>query len=163
MSGRTGPRRLDRALVCFRIGDPNGEFPIYAADGAAQYPGRWHDVDTPVIYAGEHYSTAMLEVLENAGRQLPPNQHYIAVTVPKKTSYEIVTKDRLPGWDTLEPDVSRTFGTQWVKEARSAILLVPSYVARIERNAVINPAHPDAAGVETSAPELVWWDERLFK
>ena len=33
-------------------------------------------------------------------------------------------------------------------EARSAILLVPSYVARIERNVVINPAHVDAAGVD---------------
>ena len=51
---------------------------------------------------------------------------------------------------------------QWVKEARSAILLVPSYVARIERNVIINTAHAEAAGIETSLPEPVWWDERLF-
>ena len=45
---------------------------------------------------------------------------------------------------------------------RSAILLVPSYVARVERNVVINSAHADAAGIETSLAEPVWWDERLF-
>jgi RES domain-containing protein len=109
-----------------------------------------------VIYASEHYSTAMLEVLANGHGKTPPNQHYIMITVPRGTSYEIVTKDRLSGWDTLDPEASRAFGARWVTERRSAILLVPSYVARIERNVVINPAHADAAGIETSLPEPVW-------
>jgi RES domain-containing protein len=105
----------------------------------------------------------MLETLANSHGLLPPNQHYIAITIPKGTSYEVVSKDHLPGWDTLVPKVSRVFGAQWVKEARSALLLVPSYVARIERNIVINPTHAEAAGIETSLPEPVWWDERLFR
>ncbi|MEA2937490.1 MAG: hypothetical protein QOC56_994 [Alphaproteobacteria bacterium] len=104
----------------------------------------------------------MLELLANALGKLPPNQHYISITVPKGTTFEVVTKDHLPGWDTLGPNVSREFGAQWAREERSAILLVPSYVARIERNVVINPAHADSAGIETSLPEPVWWDERLF-
>ena len=37
-------------------------------------------------------------------------------------------------------------------ERRSAILIVPSYVARIERNIVINPAHVEAGDIETSLP-----------
>jgi RES domain-containing protein len=156
-------QRLDRTLVCYRIGDPEGEFPIYSAGGSSRFAGRWHEVGTPVIYASEHYSTAMLEILANAGDGLPPNQHYVAITIPKDTSFEVVTKDSLPGWDTPHPTVSREFGTRWVREGRSAILLVPSYVARIERNVVINPAHPDARGIETSLPEPVWWDRRLFE
>jgi RES domain-containing protein len=156
------PRRLDRTLVCYRIGDPNSEFPIYSSAGAARYPGRWHIIETPVIYASEHYSTAMLEMLSNSN-ELPPNQDFITITVPRETSFEVVTKDTLPGWDALDPTVSRNFGAEWVRAARSAILLVPSYVARIERNVIINPAHPDATAIETSLPEPVWWDERLFR
>lgn len=156
------PQRLDRTLTCYRIGDPEGEFPIYDGRGAALYPGRWNESYTPLIYAAEHYSTAMLEKLAHGNGWLPPNQHFIAITVPKGTSYEVVTKDSLPGWDQPDKAISRAFGERWVQQLRSAILLVPSYVARIERNVVINPEHVDAAAIETSLAEPVWWDERLF-
>ena len=157
------PQRLDRALECFRIGDPAGEFPIYDARGGALFPGRWNSTDTPVVYAAETYSAAMLEKLASGNGRLPPNQHWIRITIPNGTSYEIVTKDHLPGWDTPEPSVSRAFGARWVQEARSAILLVPSFVARLERNVVINPRHLDAGSIATSLPEPVWWDARLFQ
>lgn len=104
----------------------------------------------------------MLEKLAQGNERIPPNQHYIAVTIPRGTSYEAVTKDHLPGWDTLEPSVSREYGSNWVKQRRSAVLLVPSYVARIERNVIINPAHEDAEAIEVGLPEPVWWDRRLF-
>jgi RES domain-containing protein len=163
VSARASPQRLDRTLICYRIGDPEGDFPIYDARGSALYPGRWNDTDTPVIYAGEHYSTAMLEKLAQGNRQLPPNQHYVAITIPSGTTYEAVTEDDLSGWDTAEPSASRAFGSAWVKEKRSAVLLVPNYVARIERNVIINPAHHDAGGIEVSLPRPVWWDRRLFR
>ena len=162
MNTGASPQRLDRTLVCYRIGDPNGDFPVYDARGSALYPGRWNDRDTPVIYAGEHYSTAMLEKLALGNKELPPNQHYIAITIPRGTTFETVTRDHLPGWDTPEPLASRTHGSLWVRQRRSAILLVPNYVARIERSVVINPAHEDAAAIEVSLPEPVWWDQRLF-
>ena len=105
----------------------------------------------------------MLEKLARGNGSLPPNQHFITITISKGTSYEIVSKDHLPGWDVLEPKISGEFGARWVSESRSAILLVPSYVARLERNIVINPAHPDSAGIETRLPEPVWWGERLSR
>jgi RES domain-containing protein len=162
VSPRASLQRLDRTLVCYRIGDPNGEFPVYDARGSALFPGRWNDTDTPVIYAGEHYSTAMLEKLAQGNKQLPPNQHYIAITIPRGTSYETVTRDHLPGWDAPEPLASRRHGTLWVRQRRSAILLVPNYVARIERSVVVNPAHDEAIAIEAALPEPVWWDRRLF-
>lgn len=157
------PQQLDRTLTCYRIGDPDGEFPIYDARGSALYPGRWNTADTPVIYTGEQYSTAMLEKLVSGNGRVPPNQHFIEITVPAGLTYEVVTKDSLSGWDTPDPSVSRTFGARWVREQRSAILIVPSYVARIERNVIINPAHDAAQRIEFSLAEPVWWDQRLFE
>jgi RES domain-containing protein len=163
VSERASPQRLGRTFVCYRIGAPGGEFPIYDARGSVMYPGRWNDAETSVIYASQYYSTAMLEKLAHGNGRLPPNQHYVEMTVPKGTSFEVVTKDHLPSWDTLEPSVSREFGSTWVKQRRSAILLVPSYVARIERNVVIDPAHNDSKGIEVGSPDPVWWDRRLFE
>lgn len=163
MSESHPPQILDRTLVCYRIGDPAGTFPIDSARGSQIAPGRWNDAGTPAIYASERYSTAMLEKLAHGNGALPPNQHFIVITIPKGTTFEIVTKDRLPGWDALEPTTSRQFGARWIAERRSAVLLVPSFVARLERNVIVNPAHPDAAGIDRSLPEPVWWDERLFR
>lgn len=156
------PQTLDRIITCYRLGDPAGQHRIFDDMGAALYPGRWHDTDHPVLYAAEHYSTAMLETLSHASGIMPPNQHFIAITLPHGLSYEMVTKDHLPGWDSDPPLVSRDFGARWAREKRSVLLFVPSYVARVERNVLINLRHPEAGGIAASLPEPVWWDSRLF-
>lgn len=73
--------QTDRVLTCFRIGDPTGVCPIYDTEGARLFPGRWNTETSPIIYASEHYSTAMLEKLVHANSLLPPNQHYIRITI----------------------------------------------------------------------------------
>jgi RES domain-containing protein len=104
----------------------------------------------------------MLEKLVQANPRLPPNQHYIEITLPCGLSYEVLTKDQLPGWAAKEPSVAQDFGAAWVREKRSAILLVPSIVARIEQNVLINPAHAEFSDITPSLAYPVWWDERLF-
>lgn len=156
-------QRLDRTLIAYRIGDPDGNYPIFDAAGSRLYPGRWNDADTPVIYASEHYSTAMLEKLVHGSGLMPPNQHYVEITLPRGVSFEMVTSDILPGWDDEEPAMAREFGARWVSERRSLVLLVPSYVARLERNVAINPRHDEFPQVKASLPTPVWWDERLFR
>lgn len=155
-------RRLTDAMTVYRIGDPKGEFPVYSAEGARRTNGRWHRVGDAVIYAAEHYSTAMLELLAHSSGRLPPRQHFIAITLPPGTSYEVVTTDSLPGWHRRDQRASRPFGRAWLAEGRSSVLIVPSVVARMERNVVINPAHPDAARIRPDLEQPIWWDERLF-
>jgi len=60
------------------------------------------------------------------------------------------------------PDPPRAFGSAWIEETRSAVLFVPSVVAPMERNILINPAHADAARIKPTLEEPVPWDERLF-
>ncbi|WP_234051745.1 MULTISPECIES: RES family NAD+ phosphorylase [unclassified Xanthobacter] len=153
---------LDRTLFSYRIGDPNGAFPIFDATGSTLAPGRWNTPGSPLIYSSEHYSTALLEKLVHGSGRLPPNQHYVEITLPRGLTYEVFSPPALPGWDAMPATVSKAFGESWCRERRSAILLVPSAVARLDRNVLINPAHPDFAMITAGLHEPVFWDRRLF-
>jgi len=154
--------RTDRVLTAYRIGDPDGAFPIFDPEGARLFPGRWNTPSSPLVYASEHYSTAMLEKLVHTSGLMPRNQHYIAITIPNGVSYELFQTAAHPGWDARDEAICKGFGHRWVVERRSALLLVPSIPARMERNILINPAHPDAADITHALPEPVWWDARLY-
>ena len=156
------PQRLDRTITAYRIGDPDGDHPIFSAVGSTLYPGRWNDEDSPVIYAAEHYATCMLEKLAHGGGQMPANQHYIEITLAKGSSYEVVSKDSLPDWASGDGNAAREHGVQWIQQCRSLLLFVPCYVARVEQNILINPDHPECSSIQTTLAVPVWWDERLF-
>ena len=155
-------QRLDRVLTAYRIGDPEGRFPIFDATGSKLAPGRWNDASAPVIYASEHYSTAMLEKLVRGGGVLPPNQHYVQITIPNGIDYEVLEPAALPGWDAPGGSASRAYGAAWQKSGRSVLLIVPSVVARIERNFLLNPAHEQFSRTSCGLHHPVWWDRRLF-
>lgn len=157
------PQRFDRVLTAYRIGDPAGAYPIFDATGSRLAPGRWNTENSPLIYASEHYATAMLEMLANGAGQCPPNQHFIQITLPSGVSYEGLNPAHLPGWDTSRATVSQSFGATWHGERRSLLLLVPSIVARMEMNVLINPAHPEFPRITHSLHQPVWWDRRLLR
>jgi RES domain-containing protein len=153
---------LDRTLTCYRIGDPAGAYPIFDATGSTLAPGRWNTPGSPVIYSSQHYSTALLEKLVHGSGRLPPNQHSVEITVPRGISYEVFSPPALPGWDAMPAAASKAFGERWCLERRSAILLVPSVVARLDSNVLLNPAHPQLSGITTSLHQPVFCDRRLF-
>jgi RES domain-containing protein len=155
-------QRLDRTLFSFRIGDPNGTYPIFDATGSTIAPGRWNTPGSPLIYSSEHYSTALLEKLVHGSGRLPPSQHYIEITLPRGLSYEVFSPPFLAGWDSMPATASKEFGQQWCLERRSAILIVPSVVARLDRNVLINPGHSEFGTITASLHEPVYWDKRLF-
>lgn len=155
-------RRLDRDLTAWRIGDPQGEFPIWSDGGARRTAGRWHETGAAVIYASLSYSTAMLEKLVHFNGVMPSGQHFIAIRIPTGTAYETVNPDLIEGWAEPNGNAARAFAAAWYREKRSAVLIVPSVVARMERNVVFNTLHPDFSGIEPGLETPVWWDARLF-
>lgn len=156
-------QQLDRVLTCTRIGDPDGAYPIFDATGSKLAPGRWNTASSPVLYTSEHYSTAMLEKLVRGSGHMPPGQHFITVTIPNGVSYEVVTADSLPGWDDISCAASRAHGEAWQQQRRSLLLVVPSVVARSERNFLLNPDHAEFGRLRASMHEPVRWDGRLFR
>lgn len=157
------PQRLDRVMRAYRIGDPDGAYPVYDATGSTISPGRWNTARAPMIYTAEHYSTGMLEKLARGSGEMPPNQHFVEVTLPNGITYEDLNPAHLPGWDYPAADASKRFGAAWQREKRSLLLFVPSVVARMELNILINPEHPEFHRVTASRPQRIWWDMRLFK
>lgn len=83
--------------------------------------------------------------------------------VPDGIPIETQDADSLaPGWDRENSAYARSFGDQWLREERTAILIVPSVIARLDANALVNPNHPDAGKLIVSHPEKIGWDKRLF-
>ncbi len=156
-------RTLPATMLAYRIGDPAGQFPVWSTEGAKRVFGRWHEAGAEVIYASERYSTAMLEKLVHWNGALPPNQHFVEITIPRGTSYEVVTADTVSDWFKPAGEAARRFGRAWYAENRSAILIVPSVVARMERNVVINRRHSDFESLTVGLETPVWWDRRLFR
>ncbi len=155
-------QRLDRVLKAYRIGDPAGQYPIFDATGSKLFPGRWNTPASPMIYSSEHYSTAMLEKLVHGSGSLPPNQHCIEIAIPNGVSYEVVTPATLPGGEAADGRVSKAFGEAWQNSKRSLLLMVPSVVARLENNILINHEHAEFRQVTCGLHQPVWWDHRLF-
>ena len=154
---------LDRTVRAYRIGAANNKYPIFDGSGSLLYPGRWNSSACRVIYCSQHYSTALLEKLvhSNTGK-IPTGQQWIEISIPAGTSYEVVTPHSLRGWDSPSQKQSKRFGDRWVKQQRSAILIVPSIVARVDCNILINEAHAEFRRMTTSLNQPVIWDSRLF-
>lgn len=146
----------------FRIADERHA--IWDGTGAALIGGRWNSPGKPLIYGSLSYSCAMLEILAHANiGRLPSTHRYVIADAPEGVSVEFRDAANLPeGWDAESNASARIFGDQWLREERSAILIVPSVIARLDCNALVNPGHPDARRLLVTPAEPVVWDKRLF-
>jgi RES domain-containing protein len=139
-------------------------YPIFDGSGAALEGARWNSPGRILIYTSEHYGTALLEKLVHAGRtQLPGAHHAAAIDIPDDAPVQLFDPARVPGWDGEDSSAARTYGDEWHASLRTAVLIVPSLPGQpVERNFIINPAHPDAARITVRASFDVTWDGRLF-
>jgi RES domain-containing protein len=146
----------------YRIAD--GRHPLWDGTGAMLVGGRFNSSGRPVIYGATSYAGAMLEVLVHARIGKVPHTHLVVeAEVPEGTAVERAAAPSLPAdWDAPDSISARTYGDAWLAERRTAILLVPSVVAREEWNVLVNPAHPLAASIVVGVPRPAVWDERLF-
>jgi len=95
--------------------------------------------------------------------KVPATYRSIVITVPDDVALEMVDPSEVPGWDSADYEAGQTFAGPWFRDQRTAVLRVPSAVARpYEWNVVVNPAHPDAARITHGPVVPVVWDERLF-
>lgn len=151
-----------QAWQAWRIADRR--FDVFSPVGASLVGGRWNSPGLGVIYASRSYAGAMLECLAHAGIGRVPRTHVaIEIAIAAAVSVEQHGESSLPvGWDHADLHVARAFGDAWIRERRTAVLVVPSVVARREVNVLLNPRHADFKQIVAGSPEPVVWDARLF-
>lgn len=148
-------------MIVFRIG--SGLHPVHDGTGAELRGGRWNSPGHRVIYCGQSFAVAMLERLVYTGiGRVPANDRFVSITIPDALAIETVDPAALPGWNDASQVTSRAYGDRWYAERRTAVLLVSSAVTTIDRNVVINAAHPDFGQIAASPEQPVQWDARLF-
>lgn len=117
--------------------------------GVARVGGRWNSKGVRVVYLSSSLALAALELLaqldgDELGRPLA------AIPVVLDPARRLcVDADELPaGWDAPEGVLHTRFvGDSWVRRQMSPVLAVPSRLVPVERNYLLNPAHPDAGAV----------------
>lgn len=153
--------RPEVRLRAYRIADRRRE--IFDGQGSATFGGRWNSPGRRLIYASETFAGAMLEVLAHANiGRLPKTHVWIEILIPVGVTIEEVRPSDVPRWYASDQRASRAFGDAWYDEARTAVLIVPSVVTRVERNIAINQDHPQFSRIWATAPQSVIWDQRLF-
>lgn len=134
--------------------------------GARTLGGRWNPVGVPVVYASLSLSLAVLEVFVHMTARAEPGDYvYVATDLNiEQSRAERVDLNKLPrDWNTLENPAVQAIGAEWAASKRSLALLVPSVIVAGEWNVLINPLHPDAAGLRIAKPVPFQFDPRMFR
>ena len=134
----------------------------FSGEGAYRSGGRWNSVGVRVVYASATQSLAALENLVHLNPKVA--FRYAAFRIEFDAALLEPFSAALPANWTEEPPPPSTqvIGDRWVKEARSAVLGLPSIVVRGEANYLLNPAHPDFARISVGKPEPFTFDPRLL-
>lgn len=142
----------------------------YAAEaavgtGARLYGGRWNSRGVSVVYASTSLALAAVEVFVNLEPNLrPADLVSIEGRIPGsvKTS-RLDPKSLPPHWLTSRDESLRRFGDDWVRQAATAVLLVPSAAIPGDWNLLLNPAHPGFRKIHFSSPTPFRFDTRMFR
>ncbi len=136
-----------------------------SGEGARITGGRWNSPGFAAIYASEHLSLALLEILVHAPKpeqRLAPRA-VVELTIPDAL-IEVVSDKSVPerfGPATAH-SVTQSIGDEWLKANRSLALLVPTAIVPREHNLVLNPAHPDFPKCRWGTFEPIELDSRFW-
>ncbi|MGF7210752.1 RES domain-containing protein [Skermanella aerolata] len=133
--------------------------------GGLHVAGRWHTKGHSIVYAAASASTALLEImfhLDIDQADIPDSFKLIEIAISDEIA---LSAEKVRARDLILTDEhsSREFDTRWLKERRSALLLVPSIIVPVETNVLINPDHPDAHKIEVIGTSTFVFDERLLR
>lgn len=135
-----------------------------SGEGARLFGGRWNQPGVAALYASEHISLALLEVLVNAGTLDDLQQlRLMELDLPDVAIAEILPPKQLKkDWYT---DIAYTqwLGTEMLNAQASLVIRCPSAVVQREFNYIINPRHKDFKKLKLADSSAFRFDERLFK
>lgn len=150
-------------LRAWRIVKPRHAGEAFNGEGARLYGGRWNSPGTRVVYVAESRALAALEILVGLQSRSTLDRFVLIEAHFEEALVEDLRPDAIPdGWRTSPPrSETQVIGDRWVREARSAVLRVPSVLIPAEFNFLLNPAHPELGTIEIRDPTPFRLDARL--
>lgn len=150
-------------LEVYRIVTQRHARDAFSGEGARLYGGRWNAKGVRVVYTASSRALAMLEML---AQDQPLRARYVIIPakIPASVSIERMSATKLPtNWMAPgQHNALRTFGSSWVRRARTAVLCVPSVIVPSEFNYLLNPLHMDFARIKLGKTEVLKTDSRLI-
>ena len=134
--------------------------------GAEKYGGRWNHKGYRLVYTSTSLSLASLELFVHVEpHSMPDDLCAVVAHVADKATREELKISELPAnWrDYPAPASLQDIGSQWIRETRSLLLIVPSAVNPEENNILINPAHSDFRTVTDIVSKPFHFDPRMWK
>lgn len=122
-----------------------------------------------MVYAAASPAVALLETLVHV--EAPEALlafEYVAIPIDFDEESDLLihlsSEDLPDDWKAWPwPASTQRLGAQWMREARSVLLDVPSAVVPHERNYLINPRHPQFGDLQIGSPEAFPIDPRLVR
>ena len=138
----------------------------FDGEGSYRFGGRWSSVGTRLVYTAEHLSLAMLEYMAHLDANgLPGDLALAQAEIPDSMSRRQLRPADLPEeWLRFPaPSAIACIGDQFIQQAETALLIVPSALAPVEDNWLINPAHPEFQLLRILPTERFQYDRRLLR
>lgn len=148
-------------LQAWRIVKAKHAATAFSGEGARLYGGRWNSPGVSLVYTSSTQALAALESLVH----LNPPVLFAYAAIPLEFEAGLVEKVTAlpPGWaHSPAPPTTRALGDLWAREARSAVLELPSAIIPGESNYLLNPAHPGFKKIAIGRPVPFSFDPRLL-
>jgi RES domain-containing protein len=153
-------------MLVWRICKQQHVADAFSGIGAAKHGGRWNHKNDRMVYTSTSLSLAALELFVQLQPDVMPDDLYsVLATIPNSVSLEELSIAHLPAnWrDYPAPASLQEIGSQWLRELRSLVLVVPSAVNPEEKNVLINPLHSEHAALTDIKTKPFYFDPRMWK
>ena len=106
------------------------------------------------MYCAPNPATAVLEILvhgEVRNSAALSHHRFLKIEIPEDVAREVVDEAQLPTDWSRRVSVTRAWGDRWLRECKSALLIVRSVLVPETYNLILNPRHADAARIKRTA------------
>ena len=96
---------------------------------------------------------------------VPSDYIMVTIFIPDQVSVLAIDVNDLDfGWNAFpHPSANQYIGDRFVLDQTHCILKTPSAVTKGDYNLLINPRHPEFAGIKITSMEKFPFDKRIFK
>jgi RES domain-containing protein len=157
---------MPQEITVFRICKTKYAQDAFDGEGVRRFGGRWNSRGTGIVYTTGSLALAALEMLVHLDDDsLLVEYSYIPAQLPTGLILSVEDFRPLPDdWSVSPAPLEiQQIGDDWAREMTSAVLEVPTSVIPLEKNYLLNPAHPDFQKIVLGEAKKFVFDERLVK